>query len=104
MPEELGKATLDTADEYRALLKVSVSPPRADKMLVWLKEKGVNAVKYRVLGSQNDVDYEVLKEAGLAKGTSAFYYSIMPWLHLSVEVASGVEGVPGQAMCIVSGG
>ncbi len=105
MPEKLGSTlSQNTTSSYADLLKISAAPPRANRIVLWLKEENTNAIKYKVLASNDDNRYETVKaETTLAKNGSTYEVVSDPWLFILVQVADSVAETHGKATCIASG-
>lgn len=105
MPEEIGSATADTTNSYADLIKVKLAQTKTlGKFLIWLKENNVNAIKFKILGSQDDTNYEELKaETVLAKNASTFELVAWPWLYVKVQHKADSGGSQGKTTCIISG-
>ena len=105
MPELIGKVIAkDTTDDYVSALKLQV-PTYMQKVMFHLKENDTNDVKYKVLGSMDDVVYEeVVAEAELLKDGSIKLAAIdEPWPYLDLQVKSSVAETPGKVTAYASG-
>ena len=105
MPELIGKVLAkDTTDAYASALKLQV-PTYMQKVMFHLKENDTNDVKYKVLGSMDDVVYEeVVAEAELLKDGSIKLTAIdEPWPYLDLQFKSSVAETPGKVTAYASG-
>jgi hypothetical protein len=85
------------------MLKIEV-PSQITKVLVHLKEQNVNAVKYKILASADDVTYEILKdETSLAKNGSVHETCDDPWRFFDVQIKSAVAGIHGTVKATIAG-
>jgi hypothetical protein len=103
MTELISQATAVTsATAYASALKFQV-PPQTGKMMVYIKELGVNSITYKVLGSVNDVDYEDEVEEAALTNTFATHEITKAWRFIDVQIKSTVEDSNGQVNIAVSG-
>jgi len=104
MPELLGSVSSKlTTNAYVSALKIQV-PRHIGSLLLQLVEENVNAVKFKVLGSNDDDNYETLKaETVLAKNASTYETLTDPWLWVDIQVKASVDDAHGRVTVHVSG-
>jgi hypothetical protein len=92
-----------SATAYASALKFKV-PPQTGKMMIFIKELGVNSITFKVLGSVNDVDYEdeTAEEAVLDDAFDTVEVT-KAWLYIDVQIKSTVENSNGKVNIAVSG-
>jgi len=101
--DSLGSKTQTSTNNYASILKIEV-PSQITKVLVHLKEQNVNAVKYKILASADDVTYETLKdETSLSKNGSVYETCDDPWRIFDVQIKSAVAGIHGSVKATISG-
>lgn len=93
-----------SATDYASALKLHV-PPQTSKMMVHIKEDNVNAIKWTILGSIDDVFYsEEMAEASILKDGFDVHEITKAWCYIDVIIKSTVKDVHGKALIAVSGG
>lgn len=99
-----GVSSVDTTNDYADLIQVNLLNLDASKILIWLKEEDTNAIKYKILGSQDDSRWEELKaETIIAKNGSDKESLTDAWLYLKVQHKASVADTQGKTSCIISG-
>lgn len=79
-------------------------PPRGSKVIIHIKEKNVNAVKWKILGTVDGSIYEeVAAEQTLGKAASDYEVIDDPWLGYDVQIKDSVGGSHGSVDIHVTG-
>ena len=105
MPEIIGIVLAKTStDNYASALKLQV-PTHMQKVMFHLKENNTNAIKYKILGSMDDVTYEeVVVETILAKNASIKLDAITdPWPYLDLQFKASVGAAQGKLTSYAAG-
>lgn len=104
MGDNLGTKTLTSTDDYVSILKLQLYS-QTKKVLIHLKEGNVNAVKYKILASNDDITYEtLLAETVLAKNGSDYQVVDDPWNFIDIQFKASVGASQGSLKVCVSGG
>jgi hypothetical protein len=105
MPTLVGTTTaLATTNAYVSALKMYV-PPHIPTIVVQIKENNTNAIKYKILVSEDDVTYfEYKPETVVIKNGSDFEPVIGAWLWIDVQVVASVAGAQGSVTIKGMGG
>lgn len=96
-------ASVLTTNSYVDLISIELLP-WVRMLLIWLKEENTNAVKYKVLASNDGSRWETLKaETIIANNGSTWEWLTDSWRYLKVQHKASVDGSQGKTTCIVSG-
>jgi hypothetical protein len=89
-----------STNAFASALKIKTS--FANKLLIHLKEHNTNDIRYKILGSMDDVVYETLVASTLlATNTSAYETLTDPWEYLDVQIIDNVGGTHGKLDCTI---
>jgi hypothetical protein len=104
LPEVIGeKSSQATTNSYVTALKLQI-PTHIKQILVHIKELNVNAIKYKILASTDNVTYETLKAATtIAKNGSTYETLTDPWPWVDVQVTDDAGGTHGSVKVIITG-
>lgn len=94
--------TATSTNSYATVCKVNDLHSR--NILVSIKENNVNAIKYKILGSLDDVTYHELQaETVVTKNGSGYKSFSDAWRFIDVQIASNVAETHGNATVVISG-
>jgi hypothetical protein len=111
LTELLGKKLAQaTVDDYADVVSLTIQPDFT-KLSVYIKEKNVNAVKYKILGSMDGsvYGYEITSETVIAKNGSVYETPTTnakladPMLYVKVQVKASVGTNQGSVDCYIAG-
>lgn len=103
MGDLLGTKTQTTTSAYASVLKVELHS-QIHKVTVHLVEKNVNAVKYKILASNDDVTFETLQaETVIAKNGSDWQTLDEAWRFIDVQAVDSVAETHGSIKVTATG-
>ncbi len=104
MGDILGTKTQTSTDTYTTILKLGEISANIHTITFSLKEQNVNAVKYKILGSNDDSTYETLQaETVIAKNGSDWQTISEPWRYIDVKIQTSVSPNPGSVKIVAAG-
>jgi len=110
--ELLGKTLAQASTgAYADIVSLQI-PPGVTKLSVFLKEKNVNAIKYKIIAGMNGTDYpyEITGETVIAKDAQVYETPTSntkladPMLHVKVQIIDSVPPNHGSVDCWVANG
>lgn len=111
--DNLGVNTQTTTSSYASVLKVTMpvgkksydlGAVQVQKVLIHMIEKNVNAIKVKILASNDDTTYEtIMAETTIAKNASLYETLSDPWMYIDVQAVDAVAETHGSLKVVISG-